>query len=72
LQDEVLKDVVTDHAVIRYLQRFYDLDLNVLREEIIGNKLQIIHHVQTGNVQSGEMIMVCDKGKVVTVKPVKR
>jgi len=67
-QDEKLKAVVTDHAVVRYLQRVYGLDVNLLRTEILGNCFGMINTMQTGKIQHGDIVLIFVDGKVITVK----
>jgi len=69
--DATLKDIVTDHALIRYLQRVYDLDVNALRSEMIGDNEAMIRGFSTCKITRGDYVLVCDNGKVITVDKVK-
>lgn len=66
--EEELRNIVTDHAVVRYLQCIYGLDINMLRQEILGDKMQLVKTLTCGNLECGETILVCHQSKVVTVK----
>ena len=67
-QDNKLKNIVTDHALIRYLQRVYELDVNALRREIIGDNETMIRGFGKCKISRGDYVLVCDNGKILTVK----
>ena len=59
---------VTDHAVIRYLERVQGVDIEALRRQI-GRVADKGLAVGAGGVISGGMIYVIEGGFVVTVIP---
>lgn len=69
--DNELKNIVTDHALIRYLQRVYELDVNALRSEIIGDNEAMICGFRKCKIRRQDYVLVCDNGKVVTVRKAK-
>ena len=69
-EEDKLKNIVTDHALIRYLQRVYEIDVNALRSEMIGDNEAMIRHLKC-EITRSDYILVCDSGKIVTVKKVK-
>ena len=59
---------VSDHAVVRYLQRIKGLDIEAIREEILPeSKHHLIRAVQTGSIPMGEYELKIVSGIVVTI-----
>lgn len=64
---------VTDHAVIRYIERVLGIDCAVIRERIAHDRLRQAHAVLgdgSYGVGSGHEAVVRDS-RVVTVRPVR-
>ncbi|MFD1342904.1 hypothetical protein [Litorisediminicola beolgyonensis] len=59
---------VTDHAVVRYLERVAGLDIAAIRCEIGRRAEQAIEHGAAGAISGGFVHRIVD-GSVVTVTP---
>lgn len=61
---------VTDHAVIRYLERVQGIDIDAIREQMVTDQVeQAVDTLGgTGKFPSGECRLVMDGYKVVTVE----
>lgn len=60
---------VTDHAVLRYIQRSRDIDIDAIRREILNNNVEnCIENLGDGKypIESGIVAVVKDK-KIVTI-----
>lgn len=63
-----LRQLVSDHAVVRYLEREYGLDIDSIRKEIIGSHEPTIKNMTNGKInlrEKGTSLVVRD-GTVVT------
>ena len=59
---------VTDHAVIRYMERKMGLDVDGLRNEILGGRTHTVNAMQRGTIKTAECYtLVIENGRVVTV-----
>jgi len=60
---------VSDHALIRYLERKLSLDLNDIRSEIMSEKLLSYANMvgKTGKFTMGDMKIVMKNGVIVTL-----
>jgi hypothetical protein len=63
--------VVTDHAVLRYLERALGLDVEAVRAEVEARVETGLHH-GAGKVVVGGMRYVLRDGRVVTVQRARR
>jgi len=60
--------VVTDHAVLRYLERYGNVDVDAIRRNIVGDRLRLIATVGTGEIKTPcGMRLVIKEGRVVTI-----
>jgi len=61
---------VTDHAIVRYLERVYGIDMDVIRAEIVTPVVQIAEGFGCGTVigKHGCRVMIQD-GVVTSVWP---
>jgi hypothetical protein len=64
---------VSDHAVVRYLERVYGIDMDVIRAEIVTPVVQLAEGFGCGTVvgRHGCRVMIRD-GVVTTVVPKRR
>ncbi len=54
LQEEIQDPVVTDHAVLRYLEREKGMDIDAIREEMLSERVvEMIRFTRTGKVSVG-------------------
>lgn len=65
---EAAPDVrVSDHAVLRYLERKYGMDIDALRAEILTPQRQKAFARGCRAVRAGEVLFIAKNGTVVTV-----
>jgi hypothetical protein len=57
--------VVSDHAMIRYLERVYGLDLAMLADEILDGRRESIMKCETGKWITSQGVTLIVKGRVV-------
>jgi aspartate/methionine/tyrosine aminotransferase len=63
--------VVTDHAVVRWLERHHGLDMDAVRATILDEGTEAaIKFVGTGKITKGDVALVVENRVVVTVKPI--
>lgn len=63
------KPVITEHAMLRYLQRVHGVDLSLIEDEILTERnVEMIRFAGTGNIKCGGYTLVVQDGKVITVK----
>ncbi|MBC8737156.1 hypothetical protein F6X40_10085 [Paraburkholderia sp. UCT31] len=72
LKATATKPVVTEHALLRYLERVKGVDLQAIRDEILTSRtIQAIDTLQTCKLPFGEgMLLVVEKRAVTSVVPV--
>lgn len=59
---------VTDHAVLRYLQRVHNVDIRAVRERMIaGADVALMLHFKSGKFPADECRLVLQDAVVVTV-----
>ena len=60
---------ITDHAMIRYLERMYGLDVEAMRKEILSPKVRLgAYFTEAGNHEINEEVYaVVRHNKVITV-----
>lgn len=65
------KPVVTEHAMLRYLERIYGLDIEAMRDEILAEgRAGVIFLIENGKVPIGEGHHLVVQGRrVLTVVP---
>jgi hypothetical protein len=62
------KPTVTDHAVIRYIERKMGLDIDGLRTEILGGRAQTVNAMRRGSIKTeAGYTLVIENRRVVTV-----
>lgn len=65
--------IVTDHALVRYLERRYDLNMDNVRAEILGEGTEAaIKFAGTGKITKGDLALVVENRVVITVKPINK
>lgn len=58
---------VTDHAIVRYLERAYGIDMAALREEMLpADAVATVQKLGTCNISNGRAKLIVRKGVVVT------
>lgn len=69
LQNESPKPIVSEHAILRYLERVHGLDLDEVRAAMMGNGTQeAIAFAKTGKVKKDGVTFVVQNNVVVTVE----
>lgn len=63
--------VLTDHALIRYIERVMEIDLDAIRAEILSPRnCALIHAMQSCRIPAGNGCdLVVAGGRIVTVAP---
>lgn len=65
------KPVVTDHALVRWLERVHGMDLDKIREQILdhGRDAWVAQGAVKVHVPSLKITLVAIEGRVVTINP---
>lgn len=58
---------VTDHAVLAYIERVLDIDVNSMRNRILGEDLEQIKVMNDGRIERENFTLVVANHKVITV-----
>lgn len=68
---EPLHPLVTDHAIVRWIERVKGIDVRAeVEAEMLGNgRAGVVQKIQSGRLVLGELgvVLVVDGGKVITV-----
>lgn len=63
--------IVTEHALLRYIERFMAVDLESVRRAILTeNAVKLIKFTKTGKVTTDGRRLIVKNGTVVTVEPI--
>ena len=64
---------ITDHAIVRFIERRYEIDIDAIRRAILpGHVRAQVEQLGNGRFPiDGELCIVVDQGRVVTVRPIK-
>lgn len=69
LQTEAPEPIVSEHAMLRYLERIKGVDLTAIREEILGDGTAAsISFAKTGRIKKAGMCLVVKDNVVVTIE----
>lgn len=69
LQTEAPEPIVSEHAMLRYLERIKGVDLEAIREEILGDGTAAsISFAKTGRIKKSGMCLVVKDNVVVTIE----
>lgn len=60
--------IVTEHALIRYLERIYKIDIDGVKKEMIGGSEQAIRFAGDGEIKKPSFTLVVKNKTIVTVK----
>lgn len=61
---------VTDHAVLRYLQRHHNIDMDAIRAQLLAHgRAALIRQMPSGWIKAHDLgvVLVCQGGSVVTI-----
>ncbi|MBL4766301.1 MAG: hypothetical protein JKY94_01010 [Rhodobacteraceae bacterium] len=58
---------VSDHAVLRYLERIKGVDIDAVREAILTDSVKVVATVGRGRVKTEKFVAIVREGTVVTV-----
>lgn len=61
------QEVVTDHAVIRWLERVEGIDMKAIRKKILNTDVQSALKMKASSYTSEDMIYKFRNGRVITV-----
>lgn len=65
--------VVTEHALLRYIERFMGVDLESVRRAILTeNAVKLIRFTKSGKINTDGHRLIVKNGAVVTVEPIGR
>lgn len=56
---------VTDHAIIRYLERVHDIDMNEVKDMIIKGREEMIKGMKSGKFPMGDGVKMVVKNKTI-------
>lgn len=65
---------ITDHAIVRFLERRYKIDMDAIRKAILPDQVRAQFEL-LGNGRfpiDEELCVVINQGRVVTVRPIKQ
>lgn len=69
LQTEAPAPIVSEHALLRYLERVKGVDLDALREEILsGGTAASISFAKNGRIKKADMSLIIKDNVVVTIE----
>lgn len=60
-------DPISDHAIVRYMERVKGIDMRRLRTEILPHKRRGLLKVGLGRIKCEGHELVCNSGVVVTI-----
>ena len=64
---------VSDHAVIRYLERYYKFDIDKIRQEILTPEHRLAIKAGAKRIKvNGIDFIICNNIVVTSIKPVRR
>jgi hypothetical protein len=73
IEDSAKEPIVTEHALLRYIERFMNVDLEQVRKAILTEQaVKLIKFTKTGKVTTDGRRLVVKNGTVVTVEPTER
>lgn len=58
---------VSDHAIVRYLERVYGLDLDAVRREIMTPERETMIRMGAKRIVTDDHVYIIDNGVIVTV-----
>lgn len=59
--------IVSDHALIRYLERVEGIDMEVIKKKIVGPNVNKIKKMETGRIERECHTLVIENSTVVTI-----
>ena len=63
-----VEPVITEHALLRYIERVMGVDLAAIKEEMLGGRMrEMITTLKTGSFPGGDYKLVVKNGVVITV-----
>ncbi|CAH2910614.1 MAG: hypothetical protein CPSOU_1818 [uncultured Paraburkholderia sp.] len=73
IEEAAKEPIVTEHALLRYIERFMNVDLEQVRKAILTEQaVKLIKFTRTGKVTTDGRRLVIKNGTVVTVEPTQR
>jgi hypothetical protein len=61
------RQIVSDHAVVRYLELVLGINTVKIREDILGDKRQFVEAIKSGKIENDGLILIVNNSVVVTV-----
>lgn len=69
LQTKAPAPIVSEHALLRYLERVHGIDFELVRDEILGGGTAgAITFAKSGTIKKGNLALVVKDNVVVTIK----
>lgn len=73
LEESTKEPIVTEHALLRYIERFMSVDLESVRRAILTDQaVKLIKFTRTGKINTDGRRLIVKNGTVVTVEPLER
>lgn len=73
IEDSAKEPIVSEHALLRYIERFMNVDLESVRRAILTeNAVKLTRFTKTGKVTTDGRRLVVKNGTVVTVEPTEK
>jgi chromosome segregation ATPase len=73
LTEAAKEPIVTEHALLRYIERFMGVDLESVRRAIlIENAVKLIRFTKTGKINTDGRRLIVKNGTVVTIEPTEK
>lgn len=71
IEESAKEPIVTEHALLRYIERFMNVDLESVRRAILTESaVKLIKFTKTGKVTTDGRRLIVKNGTVVTVEPI--
>jgi predicted RNase H-like nuclease (RuvC/YqgF family) len=73
IEEAAKEPIVTEHAMLRYIERFMDVDLEAVRKAILTDEaVKMIKFARSGKITANGRRLIVKNGSVVTVEPIER
>jgi hypothetical protein len=73
LEESAKEPIVSEHALLRYIERFMGVDLESVRRAILTeNAVKLIKFAKNGKINTDGRRLIVKNGTVVTVEPTEK
>lgn len=66
-KDVRLQKMVSDHALVRWLERVYGIDVDAVREHILTDEIKMAIQLGASKVKADGVQYVLGDGKIITI-----